>query len=96
MIDDITLRQFWIKQEIKDSKMAHTLESYLVELFKDVKYCAVGLDAGKWITEHYKFNFKCNFYTEKTTNKSTFVTAGDWKATINRLKIESDKINGGR
>lgn len=76
--------------------MSHTLESYLVELFEDVKYCNNGLDAGKWLTEHYKFNFKCNFYTLIKNNRTEFVKAGDWKDTLNRLKIISDNINDRR
>ncbi len=68
--------------------MAHTLESYLVELFPEAEYIQGGLDNGTWKTEHFLFNIKCNFFKRLETNKSEFVKPGDWKDTINRLKIE--------
>ena len=71
--------------------MAHTLESYLVELFPEATYIDSGLDSGKWLTNHFKFNFRCYFYTDIETNKSSFVMPGDWKDTMNRLKIEANK-----
>lgn len=75
--------------------MAHTLESYLVELFPEAKMQEGGLDNGKWITDHYKISFRSSFYTVKETNDTQFVMPGDWKNTINRLKIESNKILEG-
>ena len=71
--------------------MAHTLESYLVELFPETKYKSCGLDANKWTTEFYEFNFRNNYYKDLITNEIKFVKAGDWKTTINQLKIEANK-----
>lgn len=71
--------------------MAHTLESYLVELFPEAKFVDGGIDNGKYVTEDYEFNIKCNFFKRLSGNKLEFVKPGDWKDTINRLKIETNK-----
>lgn len=71
--------------------MAHTLESYLVELFPEARFVNEGLDRNKWITKYYKFCFPCNFFTDIESGKTYFVKAGDWKDTINRLKIKANK-----
>lgn len=80
----------------KKNNMSHTLESYLVELFPEAVFQTEGLDAGKWVTEHYKFNIKCNFFTVNETQKSEFVKPGDWKDTINRLKIKVNELGAIR
>ncbi len=64
----------------------------LIEAFPDATYCASGLDAGKWITEKYKFNFDAGFYTEISSGRSTFVNgAKAWNKTINDLKNISEQ-----
>jgi hypothetical protein len=74
--------------------MSHTLESYLVELFPETKYSCGGLDNNKWVTKYYEFNFRNNYFKNLTTNEIRFVKPGDWKATINRLKIVSNGKEG--
>ena len=80
----------------KKNNMAHTLESYLVDLFPEATYVESGIDKGKWLTKHYEFNIKCNFYKSLETSKLEFVKPGDWKDTINRLKIKVNELGAIR
>ena len=60
-------------------------DRHVTELFKDATYCLNGLDAGKWITEHYKFSFKYAFYTEVKTDRTIFVNGREWKKILEQL-----------
>lgn len=65
----------------------------IVDLFPDATYCASGLDAGKWITDNYKFHLKCGFYTFIKTGQTVFVNGkGEWENVLNKL-IELNKKN---
>ncbi len=66
---------------------SHSNNRKLINAFPDASYCSQGLDAGKWITEHYKFNFNAGFYTEVATERTTFVNGAiAWSKVINELK----------
>jgi len=63
----------------------------VTELFPEATYCASGLDAGKWITQHYKFDLKHAFYTTIENGKTYFVNGKEWKKILNGLKELEDK-----
>ena len=65
-------------------------DRHVTDLFDDATYCLEGLDAGKWITEHYKFSFKCAFYTEVKSGRTVFVNGREWRKILTQL---SENIN---
>jgi hypothetical protein len=72
--------------------MSRSLNKMVTELFPEATYCAAGLDAGKWITDDYKFQLKCGFYTSVTTGQSVFVNGkGQWETVLNQLSELSKK-----
>lgn len=67
-------------------------DRYVTELFPEASYCASGLDAGKWFTNHFKFDFKHAFYTEIESGETTFVNGRLWKQELETLKEKSKKL----
>lgn len=65
-------------------------DRHVIDLFPDATYCLGGLDSGKWITEHFKFSFKCAFYTEVKSGRTIFVNGREWRKILIEL---SESIN---
>jgi len=60
-------------------------DRHVTDLFPDATYCLEGLDAGKWITEHFKFSFKYAFYTEVKSERTVFVNGREWRKILIQL-----------
>jgi len=69
----------------------YSADRHVTTLFDDATYCLSGLDAGKWITQHYKFDLKHAFYTTIENGKTYFVNGKEWKKILNGLKELEDK-----
>jgi len=69
----------------------YSADRHVTTLFDDATYCLSGLDAGKWITQHYKFAFKNSFYTEVESGRTVFVNGREWRKILIDLKELEDK-----